>query len=377
MTEVATWDALLQEVRPDVVVHLAAETGTGQSLAESSRHATVNVVGTSQMLDALQRHGALPGRLVLTSSRAVYGEGAWRRDEDGSVFYPGLRARAMLERQQWDFEGAEPSAMKAAEVFPNRRASTPRPSSLRRTSFVCGPTLTVSTPGSFACRTSTGQGSPCPTPTRASCRCSAGSRVAGVDPLYEDGEVRRDFVLIDDVADAVVRASTAPDVGSDPIDIGAGETQTIRYAAELIAARYGAPAPHVTGSSETATSVTPGRTSRLRRRGSAGSHASRWRQGSRGSRPGSTSSPESSEGCRPQVAGTTWRALVRRTPSSQGRRASGLLGARLTARITGRSTRNQLNVARATAGGIDTRMCGRTPCSCTPSCDASCCTGNA
>src|SRR4051812_8035891 len=39
------WDALLDGLRPDVVVHLAAETGTGQSLAEASRHADVNVVG--------------------------------------------------------------------------------------------------------------------------------------------------------------------------------------------------------------------------------------------------------------------------------------------------------------------------------------------
>ena len=66
-------------------------------------------------------------------------------------------------------------------------------------------------------------------------------------PLYEDGEVRRDFVLIDDVAAAVVRAAVAESVGPDPIDIGSGETQTIRTAAELIAERYGAPEPHVTG----------------------------------------------------------------------------------------------------------------------------------
>jgi len=66
-------------------------------------------------------------------------------------------------------------------------------------------------------------------------------------PLYEDGQVRRDFVLIDDVARAVVAASVADRPGTVPIDIGSGEHQTIARAAELIAAHYGAPAPHVTG----------------------------------------------------------------------------------------------------------------------------------
>ena len=66
-------------------------------------------------------------------------------------------------------------------------------------------------------------------------------------PLYEDGEVRRDFVLIDDVASAVLAAATVDADFPDAIDIGSGEFQTIRAAAELIADYYGAPAPIVTG----------------------------------------------------------------------------------------------------------------------------------
>src|SRR3954451_18235222 len=78
VTSAENWDATLRLVRPDVVVHLAAETGTGQSLDQSSRHGLVNVVGTTRMLDAFTRAGHRPQHLVLSSSRAVYGEGAWR-----------------------------------------------------------------------------------------------------------------------------------------------------------------------------------------------------------------------------------------------------------------------------------------------------------
>lgn len=52
VTDPVAWDALLKIERPATVVHLAAETGTGQSLRESSRHGQVNCVGTTQMLDA-------------------------------------------------------------------------------------------------------------------------------------------------------------------------------------------------------------------------------------------------------------------------------------------------------------------------------------
>src|SRR5450756_952681 len=55
VTQAATWDALLETVRPDVVVHLAAETGTGQSLTEATRHALVNVVRTHEPVEHLRR----------------------------------------------------------------------------------------------------------------------------------------------------------------------------------------------------------------------------------------------------------------------------------------------------------------------------------
>ena len=96
VTDPVAWDAFLKLERPGTVVHLAAETGTSQSLRESSRHGSTNCVGTTQMLDAFTRAGHVPSHIVLTSSRAVYGEGEW--EADGERYRPLVRTHSQLRR---------------------------------------------------------------------------------------------------------------------------------------------------------------------------------------------------------------------------------------------------------------------------------------
>ena len=96
-------DAVLRLTRPSQIVHLAAETGTAQSLSEATRHSSVNVVGTTQLLDALSRTALVPDQFVLASSRAVYGEGPWQ--SGSQVFYPQPRSHAQLRAGIWDPQG--------------------------------------------------------------------------------------------------------------------------------------------------------------------------------------------------------------------------------------------------------------------------------
>jgi dTDP-L-rhamnose 4-epimerase len=71
VSDAAAWDDVAEE-HVDAVVHLAAETGTGQSMYERDRYHRVNVEGTRLAGTFAERH-AVP--LVSLSSRAVYGEG--------------------------------------------------------------------------------------------------------------------------------------------------------------------------------------------------------------------------------------------------------------------------------------------------------------
>ena len=123
VTEEDSWARVLADYTPDVVIHLAAETGTAQSLTEATRHAMVNVVGTTRMLDALASAGAstgaMPHRILLASSRAVYGEGRWR-DQKGHFSYPGQRGAAQFARGEWDFPGLTSTPFEAGVTEPER-----------------------------------------------------------------------------------------------------------------------------------------------------------------------------------------------------------------------------------------------------------------
>lgn len=160
VTHAPDFDAVLRLYRPTQIVHLAAETGTAQSLSEATRHGSVNVVGTTQLLDALSRSGLVPEQLVLASSRAVYGEGAWQSGAE--VFYPQPRSHAQLVAGRWDPQGPAgeqavplPSRAEPTAPSPGPPTSTRRPSSPRSTCWPPGPPRTTPTSACCACRTST------------------------------------------------------------------------------------------------------------------------------------------------------------------------------------------------------------------------------
>ena len=80
----------------EIVIHLAAETGTGQSMYEIRRYTDTNVGGTASLLDLLANGKTKVRKVVIASSRAIYGEGKNICPEHG-VVYPGSRKDADLK----------------------------------------------------------------------------------------------------------------------------------------------------------------------------------------------------------------------------------------------------------------------------------------
>ncbi|MFC5370607.1 NAD-dependent epimerase/dehydratase family protein [Arcanobacterium bovis] len=250
ITDAATWDALLPKVKPDLIIHLAAETGTGQSLTESTRHSMVNVVGTSVMLDALKRHDIIPDKFLLCSSRAVYGEGLWEYVEGlqtGTAFYPGIRSRKMFEAHQWEFAGARPLPMNAQHAFHHAESvygvtKCAQEDLLRLWADAFGAKVDI-----LRLQNVYGPGQTPQNPyTGIMSLFTNLARSGQAIPLYEDGNVRRDFIFIDDVVRACIAAIERVESLPFPMDIGSGSYTTIREAAEIIAEIYGAPKPYIT-----------------------------------------------------------------------------------------------------------------------------------
>lgn len=247
VTERSMWDTVLATLKPAMVVHLAAETGTGQSLTEATRHAHVNVTGTAQMLDALVRSDAMPERIVLTSSRAVYGEGAWK-DANGVLSYPGQRTRAQLERKEWDFSGLRPTPFSSSSVVPHP-TSIYGATKLAQENILNSWCLAMGvSPVVLRLQNVYGPGQSLTNPYTGIVSLFAQLAKAGKSiPVYEDGEIIRDFVYIEDVADAVIAAMDHSTRAGNPYDVGSGEATSISQIADLIADHYAAPAPHITG----------------------------------------------------------------------------------------------------------------------------------
>ena len=175
VTHAPDWNAVSRLFRPSQVVHLAAETGTAQSLSEATRHASVNVVGTAQLLDALTRADIVPGNSC-SPHRAR--STAKARGEPARPVLPRPRTHAQLARRRLGSDGPGGARWGADRKLLADHGAPPD-QHLRRHQARPGahavsrgrPPMAALSP-SFAFRTSTGRGNPRPTPTPESCPCS-------------------------------------------------------------------------------------------------------------------------------------------------------------------------------------------------------------
>jgi dTDP-L-rhamnose 4-epimerase len=223
----------------DVVVHLAAETGTGQSMYEIERYENVNVGGTALLLECLINHPRQVRKLVLASSRAVYGEGKYQCSTCGIVYPPMRRMEDVLVGQ---FEPRCPRCGAACVALATDESAPYQPASLygltkqvqEQLVLMFAPRLNIST---FVLRYQNvyGPGQSLQNPyTGILAIFSSQARQGEPINVFEDGEESRDFVYVEDAIEATWRCIEPAAAGVDIFNVGSGQRVTVRTAAQEI-----------------------------------------------------------------------------------------------------------------------------------------------
>jgi len=221
----------------DAVYHFAAAVGVGQSMYEIENYMNQNARGTAILLEALIKKNDC--QLIIASSMSIYGEGLYRTKE-GSLSIPPERSLEHLKAGIWEFHDADGAPL---QPVPTPESVTPSLGSIyalskyaqERMCLLVGRAYNIST---IALRFFNVYG-----PRQALSNPYTGvlaifaSRLLNDHPpkIFEDGNQKRDFVSVYDVARACRLALEAPDCAGQVFNVGSGEAITVRQIAERMA----------------------------------------------------------------------------------------------------------------------------------------------
>ncbi len=231
-------------VNIDTLVHLVAETGVGQSMYEIVKHTDINVTGTANVLQTLVNNSDhRVSRIVLSSSRAVYGEGKYWCSDCNKHVYPSARQGTALVVGQW--EPKCPYCSGVIEASPTDEESLKMPPSIYAitksgqeellqciSNILQVPTMILRYFNVY------GEGQTLGNPytgilTTFFTRLKHGKRLH----VYEDGQESRDFVYVDDVVQATRLAIHTNCEGI--VNVGSGQRTTILDVANEVIQAYG------------------------------------------------------------------------------------------------------------------------------------------
>jgi len=228
------------------LVHLAAETGTGQSMYEIEKYFSVNVQGTAALIDLLQNDGCGSEirSIIVASSRAVYGEGAYLCPEHNLVF-PGQRNP--VEMIKGDFEPHCPYCGAGLQLGKTSENAPFQPMSfygLTKQVQEQAILLYAQVRGinAFALRYQNvyGPGQSLKNPYTGILAVFSNLARQNQDiEIYEDGNESRDFVYIDDVVEATCRSINFSGKFIGPLNVGSDHAVSVINVAQEIKKYFG------------------------------------------------------------------------------------------------------------------------------------------
>lgn len=238
-------EELVQAV--SVIVHFAAETGTGQSMYEIERYTKVNIEGTALLLDILTNKPHAVQKMIVASSRSIYGEGKYLSKNNGIV-YPTHRSKVDMENGDFEVKYKNESFL---QLLPTDEDSKIHPSSVygitkqvqeQLIMTVC-PSIGIE-PVAFRYQNVYGPGQSLTNPYTGILSIFS-TRIKNNNSIniFEDGQESRDFVFIDDVVTATCLGIESENANGHVFNVGSGVATSVLTVAETLMNEYGIKVP--------------------------------------------------------------------------------------------------------------------------------------
>lgn len=238
------WEKAL--VNQNVIVHLAAETGTGQSMYDIEKYVNTNIGGTALMWDILTNQENQVGKVIVAASRAIYGEGRYHCAKDGDV-YP--TERLDKDMAKGDFEVKCPICGGEVTLVSTTEDSKIHPTSTygltkhtqEELSLMIGKSIGIPVV-TYRYQNVYGPGQSLKNPyTGILSIFSTIIKNGNSINIFEDGLETRDFVYIDDVADATILGIEKEEANFHSFNVGTGEKTDVLTVANTLIEKYGIP----------------------------------------------------------------------------------------------------------------------------------------
>lgn len=232
----------------DSIVHLAAETGTGQSMYEIQKYTEVNIGGTSLLLDILTNSKHSVKKVVVAASRAIYGEGRYYSKEKGFV-YPLSRTDEYMAKGEFEckYEGCSAplelvGTDEDSKIHPTSVYGITKQVQEQLVMCVC-PTIGID-PVAFRYQNVYGPGQSLSNPYTGILSIFS-TRIKNGNPIniFEDGNESRDFVYIEDVVDATVLGLEKDSANGHSFNVGTGVATDVMTVATTLIEKYGVDVP--------------------------------------------------------------------------------------------------------------------------------------
>ena len=227
----------------DAVIHLASETGTGQSMYEIKRYNDVNISGTANLLDFLANREHTIKKLIIASSRSIYGEGKYFCKNDG-VVYPNQREDKNMSKGR--FNPLCNICNNELELKATDESSKIHPLSIygitkqhqEQLMLLTGKVLDIPTV-SLRFQNVYGPSQSLSNPYTGilsifSTRILNGNNI----DIYEDGKESRDFIYINDAVDATILALEKREANHQIFNVGSGVATSVLEVANILKKLY-------------------------------------------------------------------------------------------------------------------------------------------